>query len=338
MIQRLTINPNQIRTYSELTLNADGPLNGFPLLSIDEDSYIVSAEIQSGINFRAEEGCHCLSIGKFCSLADGITFMIDLNHNYGAVCQGEAAFLNGVNIPDVARRKGSIILQNDVWVGHGATIMGGVTLHNGCVVASGAVVTKDVPPYAIVGGNPAKIIRYRFTETIINGLQKIAYWDWPQELRNARKQDFALPPPEFVAKYLPEAEEKLSSISLIPRESKRAVVLFIPDITEKFPLYPKVFHQFFAQDRQDVELLIYISRIESRERNIRVIERELEKYEDRDCYVTLQTGMDINEHALLEYADYFVTTRAKETVRRTSLCNLHHAKILYGTDDLLFTV
>lgn len=103
-----------------------------------------------------------------------LTFSVD--PNYGSVVQGNATFLKDTSTDRWIPRKGSIILQNDVWIGHGATVMPGVILRNGCVVATDAVVTKDVPPYAIVGGNPAKIIRYRFDESTILGLQKIAWW------------------------------------------------------------------------------------------------------------------------------------------------------------------
>lgn len=159
MIQTVSINPPE-RAYTKLTISGKaGPLAGFPLLSIDRDSYVVQAEVQSGINFRLKAGCHCIAIGRGCSLADGITLMIDLNHDYRSVSQGSPHFLQGVSCADRIARKGTIIIQNDVWVGHGAMIMAGVTLHNGCIVAAGAVVTKDVPPYAIVGGNPARILR-----------------------------------------------------------------------------------------------------------------------------------------------------------------------------------
>ena len=333
MIQRISINPHQIAGYTECTLNAGGTLSGFPLLTIDTDSYIVGAEIQSGLNFRVEQGCHMLCIGKGCSLADGITFMIDLNHNYGAVAQGELSFLSGVIIPDNTRRKGSVIIQNDVWVGHGATIMAGVTLHNGCIVAAGAVVTKDVPPYAIVGGNPAKVIRYRFEENTIAGLQKIAWWDWPDELRAARKRDFALSPAEFVKKYLPEADERLASVPVIQREGHRRITLIIPDGMERFPLWQKALRRFFASARSDDELLIYLPEALSTEAIIENIKAVLKQYEAVDCYVMLQTGKDIDEHALFEYADYYMTTRGRETVRRTCLCNLHRTQIVFGTDE-----
>lgn len=221
MIQSVSIDPHQIKSYSCITLNRQGPLNGFPILSIDRDSYIVGAQIQSGINFDIPGGRHCLVIGKCCSLAESITIMIDLNHDYLSVCQGELSCLQEIEPVKKIARKGSVILQNDVWVGHGVTIMAGVTLHNGCVVAAGSVVTKDVPPYAIVGGNPAKILRWRFDEKTIEGLQKIAWWDWSPELQKARRDDFLKPVPEFVEKYLPEAEEKLDSLNITLLQSKK---------------------------------------------------------------------------------------------------------------------
>ena len=143
MIQTISINPHQVKDYTCVTINAQGMLNGFPFLSIDRDSYLVSVEIQSGINFDPASGRHCVAMGKCCSLAESITFMIDINHDYKSVCQGELTCLEGVRSGFRITRKGSILLQNDVWIGHGATIMSGVTLHNGCVVAAESMVTKD---------------------------------------------------------------------------------------------------------------------------------------------------------------------------------------------------
>lgn len=216
MIQKLTISPRQVSDYTCVAINSQGPLSGFPFLSIDRDSYLVGVEVQSGINFDPVGGRHCIAIGKGCSLAESITFMIDLNHDYASVCQGELSFLPKSPSCGRAPRKGSIILQNDVWIGHGATIMAGVTLHNGCVVAADAVITKDVPPYAIVGGNPAKILRCRFDKDTIDSLQKIAWWDWPLKTQQLRRDDFLLPAPEFAAKYLPEAEARLRKSQTVP--------------------------------------------------------------------------------------------------------------------------
>ena len=80
MIQKLTISPHQVSDYTCVTINSQGPLSSFPFLSVDRDSYLVGVEVQSGINFDPVGGRHCIAIGKGCSLAESITFMIDLNH------------------------------------------------------------------------------------------------------------------------------------------------------------------------------------------------------------------------------------------------------------------
>ena len=340
MIQTISINPHQVKDYTCVTINAQGMLNGFPFLSIDRDSYLVSVEIQSGINFDPASGRHCVAMGKCCSLAESITFMIDINHDYKSVCQGELTCLEGVRSGFRITRKGSILLQNDVWIGHGATIMSGVTLHNGCVVAAESMVTKDVPPYGIVGGNPAKILGYRFDEATIAWLQKIAWWDWPVPVQEARKKDFRLSAPEFTAKYLPEAEERLHKVQNVPLPRTRVrateTVLLIPDFTEPFPLYPKIMDQYFAQDRPGQELLLYVSKQDSTPRHLGILENILHKYQERDCDVTLQTGETLDEHILFQHADYYITTRSRETIFRTCLADLYHTKILYGTDEPIF--
>ena len=126
-----------------------------------------------------------VKIGKFCSIASHVEVVTSF-HNprlvttfpfYSAVlspCRnGDRQAIDNANK--------HTIIENDVWIGHGAIIMGGVKIGNGAVVAAGAVVTKNVPAYAIVGGVPAKIIRHRFDSTQIDKLLKIAWWDWDEK-------------------------------------------------------------------------------------------------------------------------------------------------------------
>lgn len=77
--------------------------------------------------------------------------------------------------------KGDIVIGNDVWIGYDAVIMAGVTIGDGAIIGTKAVVTKDVAPYSIVGGVPAKEIRKRFAPEVIKRLQEIQWWDWPEE-------------------------------------------------------------------------------------------------------------------------------------------------------------
>lgn len=102
----------------------------------------------------------------------------------------------------LAKRKELITtIGNDVWIGHGAIIQAGITVGDGAVIASNAVVTKDIPPYAIVGGIPAKIIKYRFSDEMIAAMSQIAWWDWDRLTLEKNYLDFRLPIEEFVAKY-----------------------------------------------------------------------------------------------------------------------------------------
>jgi carbonic anhydrase/acetyltransferase-like protein (isoleucine patch superfamily) len=99
------------------------------------------------------------------------------------------------------RTKGSIVVGNDVWVGTRAIILSGVTIGDGAIVAAGSVVTKDVPPYAIVAGNPARLIRYRFSDETIAAMCRIRWWDWPLEVIEQEKAAFDLPAEEFAKRF-----------------------------------------------------------------------------------------------------------------------------------------
>jgi phosphonate metabolism protein (transferase hexapeptide repeat family) len=92
-------------------------------------------------------------------------------------------------------------IGHDTWLGHGCQIMPGITVGDGAVVAAGAVVTRDVEPYTIAGGVPARFIKRRFGEEISESLSRIAWWDWPRELVKERFRDFLLPIEVFVDKY-----------------------------------------------------------------------------------------------------------------------------------------
>jgi len=115
-----------------------------------------------------------LIIGNFCSIAPKVCFLLDTEHyiNHISTYPFKAQICSMGN---EAFSKGNIVIDDDVWIGYGVTILSGVHIGQGAVVAAGAVVTKDVPPYAIVGGVPAKIIKYRFSPEIIEELMKIDY-------------------------------------------------------------------------------------------------------------------------------------------------------------------
>lgn len=100
------------------------------------------------------------------------------------------------------RRENSVVIGHDVWLGHGATILPGVTIGNGAVIGAGAVVSKNVAPYTIVGGVPAKFIRERFAPTLAERMDALAWWDWPHDTLFEALTDFrSLEAEAFIEKY-----------------------------------------------------------------------------------------------------------------------------------------
>ncbi|MGO0862160.1 CatB-related O-acetyltransferase, partial [Clostridioides difficile] len=129
-----------------------------------------------------------LIIGKFCSIACKAKFLMTSgNHTmkshstYTFPIFYEEWGLDINHITDAWDNKGDIVIGNDVWIGYDAIIMSGVKIGDGAIIGTRAVVTNDVPPYSIVGGIPAKIIKKRFNDDIISKLLKIKWWDWSYE-------------------------------------------------------------------------------------------------------------------------------------------------------------
>lgn len=124
-----------------------------------------------------------LVIGKFCMIASGVSFIMNgANHLSKSISSYPFAFfghgwknaMEGKSYPT----KGDTVIGNDVWLGHNATIMPGVTIGDGAIIAANSTVVKDVDPYAVVGGNPAKLIRKRFDDETIEQLLDLKWWHW----------------------------------------------------------------------------------------------------------------------------------------------------------------
>lgn len=151
----------------------------------------------------------CATIGKFANIAAAVrinatnhpTWRATLHHfTYRA-----ADYFDGAeNDHDFFswRRENRVTIGHDVWIGHGATLLPGVTVGNGAVIGAGAVVSKDVAPYTIVGGVPAKLIRERFCPETAIGMERLEWWNWSHEQLFEALQDFRdLEADAFVAKY-----------------------------------------------------------------------------------------------------------------------------------------
>ena len=129
-----------------------------------------------------------LQIGKFCSIACGAKFLFNSAHHtlsslstYPFPLFFEEWGLEKKDVTNAWDNKGDIVIGNDVWIGYEAVVLAGVTIGDGAIIGTRAVVTKNVPPYTIVGGVPAKPIKKRFSEETISALLEIQWWNWSKE-------------------------------------------------------------------------------------------------------------------------------------------------------------
>lgn len=151
------------------------------------------------------------TVGKFCSIA-AHTRINPGNHPLERVALSHFTYRSsayGLGQDDAAffdwRRSFRCVMGNDVWIGHGAVVLPGISIGTGAAIGAGTIVTKDVPAFAIVVGNPGRILRYRFAPEIIASLLRIAWWDWPHERLGDAMADFRHAGAEaFCRKYDPE--------------------------------------------------------------------------------------------------------------------------------------
>ena len=138
-----------------------------------------------------------INIGSFCSIARNVSMQVDgHNPNRTTTYFLERNLLKIDEKNNMQISKGNIEIGNDVWIGAGVQILSGVTIADGSIIAAGSIVTKDVAPYSIVGGNPAKLIKYRFDDSKIKQLLKLKWWNWSEE-KIKLNQDFLLSEANF---------------------------------------------------------------------------------------------------------------------------------------------
>lgn len=188
-----TISNSQFGRYTEI-----GERTKFVESTLGDYSYIAS---DSDVIYT--------QIGKFCSIA-AMTRINPGNHPMHRATQSHftyraSAYFDGEQDEDAFfnwRRSLPVAIGHDVWIGHGAIILAGRKIGNGAIIAAGAVVTKDVEPYMIIGGVPGEPIRQRFPDSVISDLENLAWWDWDHHQLHAALNDFrSLDAAEFVQKY-----------------------------------------------------------------------------------------------------------------------------------------
>ncbi len=167
------------------------PLVADPRIEVGEYTYYDDPDDATAFEQRAVLygfGPERLVIGRFCAIGAGVRFLMPgANHadlgpsTFPFGIFGEPWAERTMDLVMGAPSRGDTVVGNDVWIGYNSVIMPGVRIGNGAIIAAGSVVVSDVPAYGIVGGNPAKLLRKRFSDADIELLERVAWWDWPVE-------------------------------------------------------------------------------------------------------------------------------------------------------------
>ena len=328
------------------TLNysqSDGSgLENFPALVLDRCSGINGLTIWSrlGEEVGVAGGCYCVYIGAFCPISNQVMFLPDMDHDYRSVSMsGQVPAL----IPPCSkkRRKGSIIIQNDVWIGYGVTVMGGVTIHNGAVIAANSTVTKDVPPYAIVAGNPARVIKYRFDPETIERLQRIQWWYWDEKTIKERSEWFKRPPEEFARQFDVSVERgRLSSYQRLDDAqmdgfARDSLYLVFADLDSRHSVLERVIKAFAQTHSEKDCLIVSVPKDGTEEQNARII-YELAEGIESDCGLYVRCTENEEIPPLISTCGALITSRVLELVRYTCIADFAGTKVISGVDVPMF--
>lgn len=340
MIYQFNVGEYSIKEDTQYFSDVLGENREFPLLTIGKDSYIEEAFIDAVPDKRL---VYNVQIGRYSALAHGIRVIVDMNHDYKRVSQGR---IHGIEYarPEYSRRKGQIVIMNDCWIGEQVVILSGVTIGNGAIVAAGAVVTKDVPPYAIVAGNPARIIGYRFEERQIAALNEIRWWNWDDEKIQAHGTELGKTVDVFIERHIAEARRetgKIPELDIQPiakeNTGEEKVLLYIPDFEQAYPTYVNVIEAFIGSySDTNYELLLYVREDELLEDKLHILETIFEKHQEANCYINLYVGAPEDERGLFQYADAYITNRSIDNVRYMDMADAFGLSVISGVDVPIF--
>lgn len=304
-------------------------------VTLGEGSYLVQGTLEFG-----GPQCHVL-IGKYSSVAHGIKFIAGLNHDSSSVSTYpfqevfEKMLEKNAELHPQCNHC-QIIIGNDVWIGAYATIMGGVKIGNGAVIGAGAVVAKDVPPYAVVVGNPARVIKYRFDEANIEWLQKLRWWNWtPEKIKSCWPEMENME--VFKEKYreIPTMKisgecQELQNVIKQFKEEGYQFYYFVPDLLSKEKIWQTVLSKFANGMDKKILFIDMPAEISS---NIQSKFKQLINSYQQGQLVLNQSTEEYTSKCIIPLMDYIITTKEATSSMVIDMSSLAKSKTLYGMDN-----
>ena len=328
---------------TEISATKDENIPAYIMASLGNMSYMAGTDF----HYNLPQKAHVL-IGNYCQIAHDTVIEIGQNHIFSGVSPYPFDQVLGEENTFAHRapvNKQQLVIGHDVWIGSGVRIIKAVKIGNGAIIGSGSVVTKDVPPYAIVGGNPAKIIRYRFAPEIIQALDKIKWWYWPLEKVKANRQ-YMENVEEFIARFVDKSGEYRTPVPPHILEQLQAchqaggrIFYFVPDLgsAREDAVWPAVLGQFCQKySHQPHCLLINLKNAGSdNQAQIQYLQQFLGQFPHRPAaiFAISQDGMVLE---LLKLADYFITTKEAISSKGIDYMDTFGGGVLSGLEYDIF--
>lgn len=287
---------------------------------------------------------HNFQIGRYCSMAEDLFFLIGRGKDYEHVSTSAAKVFHqrGEVIGHKHHEKGSIIIENDVWIGRKASVMSGVTIHNGAIVGAMSHVVKDVPPYAIVGGNPARVIGYRFDEKIIQKLQAIQWWYWSEEKIEQYARYFN-DIETFCDMFYEDAQKEIEYVKGQAKKSEKDGYLLLIDYEDEYSVTPDVvdsFVQKYVYDKKKELILYWLDKVSQTEDEIEYLQKcqqiveKISANPSIQCNITLDKGDEEKLKYLMPAINHLIINRRVETVKVMNYAQVYGegVEIISGVD------
>lgn len=329
---------------TEISATKDENIPAYIMASLGNMSYMAGTDF----HYNLPQKAHVL-IGNYCQIAHDTVIEIGQNHIFSGVSPYPFDQVLGEENTFAHRapvNKQQLVIGHDVWIGSGVRIIKAVKIGNGAIIGSGSVVTKDVPPYAIVGGNPAKIIRYRFAPEIIQALDKIKWWYWPLEKVKANRQ-YMENVEEFIARFVDKSGEHRTPVPPHILEQLQAchqaggrIFYFVPDLgaIREEAVWPAVLGQFCQKYGSQRHCLLIALRQDGSDHQARIqyLQQFMGQFPNRPQPIFFGSPDGIVRE-LLKQADYFITTKEAISSKGIDYMDTFSGGVLSGLEYDIFS-
>ena len=328
---------------TEISATKDENIPAYIMASLGNMSYMAGTDF----HYNLPQKTHVL-IGNYCQIAHDTVFEIGQNHVFSGVSPYPFDQVLGEENTFAHRapvNKQQLVIGHDVWIGSGVRIIKAVKIGNGAIIGSGSVVTKDVPPYAIVGGNPAKIIRYRFSPEIIEALDKIKWWYWPLAKVKANRQ-YMENVEEFITRFVDKSKERqtfvpphiLKKLQACHQTGGR-IFYFVPDLgsAREDAVWPAVLGQVCQKYGSQCHYLLIALRQDGSDHQARIkyLQQFMGQFPNRPQPIFFGSPDGIVRE-LLKQADYFITTKEAISSKGIDYMDTFGGGVLSGLEYDIF--